>query len=66
MFLDTLNKEGITIIESNNIEFNPHLHEALSLEENEDYESGYIIETVKIGYRINDKIIRPAIVKVAK
>ncbi len=47
-------------------EFNPEIHEAISHEENPNHEGGEIIEVVQPGYQIGDRIIRPALVRVAR
>lgn len=47
-------------------EFDPNIHEAITQEENPDFEEGQIIEVVQPGYRISDRIIRPAMVRVAQ
>ncbi len=47
-------------------EFNPEIHEAITHEENPNHESGEIIEVVQQGYQIGDRIIRPALVRVAR
>lgn len=46
--------------------FDPTLHEAISHEENDTYSDGQIIEVVQTGYKNNDRVIRPALVRVAK
>ena len=61
-----LDGEGITAIPAENSTFNPEFHEAISHEENKDFESGQIIEVVQQGYTIGDRVIRPALVRVAK
>ena len=61
-----LETEGIEPIDSEFKFFDPQLHEAISHEENPDYESGQIIEVVNKGYKINNRVIRPALVRVAK
>ena len=63
---NVLKSEGLEPITSEDNEFNPHLHEAISLEENPDVESGKIIETVQQGYRIGERVVRPSRVRVAK
>ena len=63
---NVLKSEGLEPITSEDNEFNPHLHEAISLEENPDIESGKIIETVQQGYRIGERVVRPSRVRVAK
>ena len=61
-----LDGEGIQPIPAENTAFNPELHEAISHEENPDFESEQIIEVVQQGYAIGDRVIRPALVRVAK
>ena len=61
-----LDGEGIAPIPAENKAFDPVLHEAISHEENPDFESGQIIEVVQKGYTIGDRVIRPALVRVAK
>jgi len=61
-----LEVEGIEPINTEKVDFDPQLHEAISHEENSDYKSGQIIEVIKPGYKIENRIIRPALVRVAK
>lgn len=63
---DILTEHGIHSFESVGKEFNPHLHEAVSVEETEEYKDGYILEEFAKGYKSSDRTIRPARVKVAK
>ncbi len=63
---NVLKSEGLEPITSEDNEFDPNLHEAISLEENPDVESGKIIETVQQGYKIGDRVVRPSRVRVAK
>ncbi len=46
--------------------FDPNIHEAITQEDNPDFEEGQIIDVVQPGYRISDRIIRPAMVRVAR
>ncbi|MDY6845523.1 MAG: nucleotide exchange factor GrpE [Chloroflexota bacterium] len=46
--------------------FDPKIHEAISQEEHEKFKEGQIIDVVQPGYRISDRIIRPAMVRVAR
>jgi len=46
--------------------FDPNIHEAITQEEHPDFEEGQIIDVVQPGYKITDRIIRPAMVRVAK
>jgi molecular chaperone GrpE len=47
-------------------EFDPNIHEAITQEDHPDFEDGQIIEVIQPGYRISDRIIRPAMVRVAR
>jgi len=46
--------------------FDPNLHEAITYEESEDVEEGHVIDVFQSGYRIGERIIRPARVRVAR
>lgn len=46
--------------------FDPFVHEAVTYEENEDYQEGEIIAIVQKGYKLNQWTLRPAMVRVAK
>ena len=61
-----LDSEGIERINQANIPFDATLHEAISSEEAANVESGHIIEVVRQGYKIGDRILRPAMVRVAR
>jgi molecular chaperone GrpE len=57
--------EGIIPMNALGEEFDPNIHEALMKEESDEYESGQIIEVVQEGYWIGEKVLRPAVVRVA-
>jgi len=62
-----LEQEGIKRIATVGTRFDPHLHEAVAQVESQDHpEDGTIVEEVQAGYTIHDKVLRPAMVKVAK
>jgi len=60
-----LESEGIKPMNPLGEEFDPNIHEALMKEESDEYESGQIIEVMQEGYWIGDKVLRPALVRVA-
>ena len=60
-----LEAEGIRPMKALGHEFDPNIHEALMKEESEEYESGQIIEVMQEGYWIGEKVLRPALVRVA-
>jgi molecular chaperone GrpE len=61
-----LELEGVSQIESLGKIFDPREHEALLYEENSDIEDGLILNVIQQGYRLNERIIRPARVIVSK
>lgn len=61
-----LEKNGVEEIGKVGEEFNPELHDAISIQEVENANSGEIISVFRKGYKIKDKIIRHAMVIVAK
>ena len=58
--------EGVEEILAAGTSFDPVLHEALSHEESDDHAEGQVIEVVQRGYRMGDRVLRPALVRVAK
>jgi molecular chaperone GrpE len=61
-----LENEGVERIPAEGQPFDPNLHEALTHEESPDHESGQVIAVVQQGYKIGDRVLRPALVRVAK
>lgn len=57
---------GIEPIDAAGQPFDPNLHEAISHEETDLVPEGYVIDVVKQGYRMGDRILRAATVRVAK
>jgi molecular chaperone GrpE len=60
-----LEREGVTAIDAT-AEFDPNWHEAISIEPHDEVSSGHVIAEVQKGYKLNDKILRPSIVRVAE
>jgi molecular chaperone GrpE len=61
-----LELEGVRPIPTDQKTFDPTLHEAISHEASPDHESGEIIEVVQQGYMLGDRVLRPALVRVAQ
>ncbi|MFL2733430.1 MAG: nucleotide exchange factor GrpE [Gammaproteobacteria bacterium] len=61
-----LSNQNIEEIDPLGEKFNPNFHEALSVKENKNKESEEILEVLQKGYKIQDRIIRPALVVVNK
>ena len=65
-FESILESEGVECIEADGERFDPNLHEAISYEDTEEFDGGSIIAVTQRGYKLGDRIIRPAMVRVAK
>ena len=61
-----LEKEGIVEMKALGEEFDPTYHHAVLTEDSDEYDSGYVIEVLQKGYLINEKTLRPAMVKVSQ
>lgn len=65
--LDLLARRGVTPIEALGQDFDPHLHQAVATEPvTNGHRDGEIVEELRRGYRLGDRLLRPSIVKVAK
>ncbi len=71
--VELINKQLNSVLESMGIEtvatvgqpFDPHVHEAVAIEQTDRFEPDIVMEEIARGYRLGDKLLRPAIVKVA-
>jgi molecular chaperone GrpE len=61
-----LESEGVRRIEAEGQAFDPALHEAISHEPSDAVESGHVIAVTQNGYMLGDRVIRPALVRVAQ
>ena len=59
-------EHGLEIINPEGAEFDPKFHEALSYQTNDEVEDGYILQTVRTGYKMRDKLLRPASVIISQ
>ena len=62
--LNVLKTEGVEEVETENVQFDPNIHHAVMQGEESDKESGVILDTFQKGYKLKDRVIRPAMVKV--
>jgi molecular chaperone GrpE len=60
-----LERHGIELIETDG-KFDPHVHEALLAQPSEEAESGAVLDVVQKGYKLGDRVVRPARVIVAE
>jgi len=63
---DFLRKRGVTPIEALGADFDPNFHQAVIHETSPSHREGEVIEELQRGYMLGDKLLRPAMVKVAK
>ncbi len=61
-----LNKYGVEEIEAEGKAFNPEVHEALMQEERDDVPENTVVQVLQKGYKLHDKVLRPARVKVSR
>lgn len=64
--VDILRKRGVRPIDSLGADFDPHFHQAVSYDAADGRRDGEIIEEFRRGYMLGDRLLRPAMVKVAK
>jgi len=64
-FADALQKNGLRVIAEENVPFDPQIHEAVMREETSSVPSHTVIELLQKGYFLHDRLLRPAMVKVA-
>jgi molecular chaperone GrpE len=61
-----LEAEGVERMPAEGQPFDPTLHEAVTHEDSDEHEPGQVIGVVRQGYRLGERVIRPAMVRVAK
>jgi molecular chaperone GrpE len=64
--LELLKKRGVRAIEALGADFDPHLHQAVTMEPAEGRRDGEVIEEFRRGYMIGERLLRPSMVKVAR
>ena len=66
MFVQVLEKHGLEQINPLGEKFDPEKHQAISMTESADAESNTVVEVMQKGFLLNDRLVRPAMVVVAK
>lgn len=61
-----LESEGVKRIEAKGLAFDPNFHDAITHEPSEEVESEHVIDVVRNGYTLGERVIRPASVRVAQ
>ena len=63
---DALGKLGVRAVPAKGEQFDPHYHEAIEMVETSDAPDHEVLEELQRGYKLKDRLLRPAMVKVAK
>ena len=63
---ELLRRRGVTPIEAVGTDFDPRVHQAVTHEESDSHREGEVIEELRRGYVRGDRLLRAAMVKVAK
>ena len=63
---ELLKKRGVSTVEALGADFDPHLHQAVAYEEVAGAREGEVVGVMAKGYKLGDRLLRPALVKVAK
>lgn len=63
---DLLKKRGVTPLDAVGADFDPHVHQAVVQEASTTHRDGEVIAELRRGYRLGDRLLRAAMVKVAK
>lgn len=64
-FGDTLAKLGLTEVEAKHEHFDPHVHEAVTRVESDEYPEGTVVDVLQKGYFFKDRLLRPSMVSVS-
>lgn len=65
-FWATLERHGVSVIDPQGQPFNPELHEAVSTQESAEIGPNHVLSVMQKGYRLHDRLLRPAMVVVSK
>lgn len=65
-FVDTVSKFGLVEINPEGEAFNPERHQAMSIQESAEHKSNHVTMVLQKGYELNGRLLRPAMVMVAK
>jgi molecular chaperone GrpE len=63
--IEILDNNKVEVINQNNVEFDPSIHQAVVTDKVEGMEANQVIEVLQKGYKYKDKLLRPAMVKVS-
>lgn len=64
--MNSLQNEGVSVIEAEGTPFDPNIHQALMQEKVDGVESGMVVEEIQKGYMLKDRVLRATLVKVSE
>jgi molecular chaperone GrpE len=64
-FLELLKRRNVSPIDATGTDFDPNLHQAVGQEVSDEHREGEVIEDLRRGYQLGDRLLRPSMVKVA-
>ena len=64
--LGAVRKFGVEVVGDTNVPFNPEIHQAMSMMESDDVAPNHVMMVMQRGYTLNGRLLRPAMVAVAK
>ena len=65
-FESVLGENGLSLIDPCGDPFDPNLHEAVARENSEDVDEGLVLSTVRVGYKLGERLLRPAAVVISE
>ena len=65
-FHDALSKLGVEPVPAEGAAFDPNLHQAVQMVDTDEVEDNHVIDELQRGYRLKDRLLRPAMVRVAR
>jgi molecular chaperone GrpE len=63
---DALTRLGVHPVHTQGAPFDPHHHEAIEMVESDEHPENHVVEELQRGYKLRDRLLRPAMVRVAK
>ena len=63
---ELLARRGVKVLDALGADFDPHLHQAVASEQADGHRDGEVVAVLRTGYLLNDRLLRPAMVKVAQ
>ena len=64
--LDALEKLGVRPIPAKGEPFDPRLHEAIEMVDTDEVQDHHVVDELQRGYKLKDRLLRPAMVRVAR